>query len=86
MPKNLKGRVQETGHHDAEHDAFVSRPDDRRNESITTEEEEIRRRAYELYVGRGGQPNGDLEGWLQAEREFRERPLSLSPESHLLSA
>ena len=31
--------------------------------------EEIRRRAYEIYSGRGGQPGGEIDDWLQAERE-----------------
>ena len=33
-------------------------------------EEEIRRRAYEIYLQRGEQPGRDLEDWLQAEREL----------------
>ena len=33
-------------------------------------EEEIRRRAYEIYLERGEQPGRDLEDWLQAEREL----------------
>ena len=33
-------------------------------------EEEIRRRAYEIYLTRGGEPGHDLEDWLQAEREL----------------
>ena len=32
-------------------------------------EEEIRNRAYEIYLQRGGQPGYELEDWLQAERE-----------------
>jgi len=35
-----------------------------------TREEKIRRRAYELYLERGGEPGHDLEHWLQAEREL----------------
>ena len=31
--------------------------------------EEIRIRAYEIYMERGGQPGHDLDDWLQAERE-----------------
>jgi hypothetical protein len=31
--------------------------------------QEIRRRAYELYLERGEEPGHDLEDWLQAERE-----------------
>jgi hypothetical protein len=33
-------------------------------------EEQIRRRAYELYVQRGNQPGSELDDWLQAEQEI----------------
>ena len=33
-------------------------------------EQEIRRRAYEIYLERGAQPGYELEDWLQAEREL----------------
>jgi hypothetical protein len=33
-------------------------------------DEEIRRRAYEIYLERGEQPGHDLDDWLQAEREL----------------
>ena len=32
---------------------------------------EIRRRAYEIYRERGGQPGRELDDWLQAERELK---------------
>jgi hypothetical protein len=32
--------------------------------------EEIRGRAYEIYLERGGQPGGEMDDWLQAEREL----------------
>ena len=32
--------------------------------------QEIRRRAYEIYLERGEEPGRDLEDWLQAEREL----------------
>jgi len=35
-----------------------------------TREQEIRNRAYELYMLRGGQPGYELEDWLQAEQEL----------------
>ena len=35
-------------------------------------EEQIARRAYELYRERGGEDGYDLEDWLRAERELRE--------------
>jgi hypothetical protein len=37
--------------------------------------EEIRRRAYEIYLERGGLPGHELEDWLQAEREFESAAL-----------
>ena len=33
-------------------------------------DEEIRRRAYQIYLERGEQPGRDLDDWLQAEREL----------------
>jgi len=33
--------------------------------------ERIRRRAYELYLRRGGQTGSELADWLQAEAEIR---------------
>jgi len=33
--------------------------------------DEIGRRAYEIYLERGGLPGHELEDWLQAERENR---------------
>ena len=49
-----------------------------RNENIEAEatsveiaEEEIRRRAFEIYLERGEQPGSDLDDWLQAERELQ---------------
>jgi hypothetical protein len=37
--------------------------------------EEIRRRAYEIYLERGEQPGRELDDWLQAERELESKPL-----------
>jgi hypothetical protein len=39
-------------------------------------DEEIRRRAYEIYLERGKQPGGELEDWLQADRELARGVLS----------
>ena len=33
-------------------------------------DEEVRRRAYEIYLERGERPGGHLDDWLQAEREL----------------
>lgn len=37
-------------------------------------EQEIRRRAYEIYLQRGAQPGHELEHWLEAERELAAIP------------
>jgi hypothetical protein len=34
-------------------------------------EEQIQRRAYELYVERGNESGSELDDWLQAEEEIR---------------
>jgi hypothetical protein len=39
----------------------------------TTAEQEIRDRAYEIYLQRGEQHGSDLDDWLQAERELSTR-------------
>ena len=36
----------------------------------STGEQEIRDRAYKIYLQRGAQPGYELEDWLQAEREL----------------
>jgi hypothetical protein len=36
-------------------------------------EDEIRRRAYELYEQRGGADGNETEDWFAAEREVRQR-------------
>lgn len=33
--------------------------------------EQIRQRAYEIYVRRGGAPGRDVDDWINAERELR---------------
>ena len=38
-----------------------------------TRDEEIRRRAYEVYLERGDQAGRELDDWLQAERELEAR-------------
>lgn len=35
--------------------------------------EEIRQRAFEIYIARGGTHGCDLDDWLQAERELQEK-------------
>jgi len=38
----------------------------------TPTEEQIRQRAYEIYI-KHGEPGRDAQNWLQAERELRQR-------------
>jgi hypothetical protein len=38
--------------------------------SFDFQQELIRKRAYELYLARGGTPDRSLDDWLQAEREI----------------
>ena len=44
-------------------------------------EEEIRRRAYDIYLERGEQPGCDLDDWLQAEQELQGRNLRREQEA-----
>ncbi|MGQ0714323.1 MAG: DUF2934 domain-containing protein [Gemmatimonadaceae bacterium] len=37
----------------------------------STDEEQIRTRAYELYLERGGATSDEMEDWLRAEREYQ---------------
>lgn len=37
------------------------------------DDEQIRTRAYEIYLRRGDADGGEMEDWLEAEREYRER-------------
>ncbi len=34
--------------------------------------EEIRQRAHEIYLARGGTPGNDLEDWLRAEQQLKQ--------------
>jgi hypothetical protein len=36
--------------------------------------EEVQRRAYEIYIGRGRTNGCDVDDWLEAERQLRSRP------------
>ena len=40
-------------------------------------EEEVRRRAYQIYEERGGTNGSELEDWLQAESEVRNKQQTL---------
>jgi hypothetical protein len=51
----------------------------------STRDEEIRRRAYEIYLERGEQPGRELDDWLQAECELK-RGMFLNPECESAAA
>ena len=44
--------------------------EERAGSQHSTRDQEIRIRAYEIYLQRGGQSDHELEDWLQAEREL----------------
>ena len=48
-------------------DASAARP------SSEPSDEEIRARAYEMYLERGGDHGRDFDDWVRAERELRQR-------------
>jgi hypothetical protein len=52
--------------------------------------EEIKQRAHEIYLRRGGQPGQDLDDWLAAEAELRKErrpaPESISEKSRTATA
>ena len=54
-------------------------PEDRKEEHSVVNpgrEEEIKRRAYGIYLERGEEPGRDLEDWFQAERELASHEIS----------
>jgi len=51
----------------------VVKPDSRKNLVPINLEDEIRRRAYELYQQRGPASGNEADDWLAAEREVRQR-------------
>ena len=40
--------------------------------SLQPTPEEIRQRAHEIYLARGGTPGNDLEDWLRAEQQLKQ--------------
>ena len=38
--------------------------------------EDIARRAYELYLQRGGEQGKDIEDWIRAEKELNSEPVA----------
>jgi hypothetical protein len=46
----------------------------------------IARRAYEIYVQRGGQNGQDVEDWLRAEKEISANPADVPAKSRTAAA
>ena len=64
----LKGKRNVT----LEHDASPIQPQaENTSASHAPSHEEIRRRAYEIYLERNGLPGDELDDWLRAERELQ---------------
>ena len=42
------------------------------NDKIELTTDQIRQRAYEIYLRRNAEPGSDVDDWLQAEAELRE--------------
>jgi hypothetical protein len=49
-------------------------PGPKPTEARRPSEDEIRRRAYEIYVERGGTPGHEFDDWIRAERELQGLP------------
>ena len=45
-------------------------------------EEQIRARAHQIYLQRGGKPHHDMDDWLQAEYELMQLPIQKIAELH----
>jgi hypothetical protein len=48
------------------------------SDSVLNSDEAIARRAYEIYESRGAQHGYDLDHWLEAERELKPGPTSVT--------
>ena len=64
----MASKAKITGNNDSrQRDRAVA---ERERSLPSSREHEIRIRAYEIYLQRGGQTGSELEDWLQAEREL----------------
>jgi hypothetical protein len=53
-----------------QHNSMISADEQPNDASATDLQEEVRRRAFQLYEERGDAPGDSLGDWLQAEREI----------------
>jgi hypothetical protein len=60
------------------HDATTTDrgPEPTIDDAANISKDEIARRAYDLYLARGCEPGHNLDDWLQAEHELRDRSLA----------
>ncbi len=56
--------------------ASVEAGEGKRSVANPPPEEEIKRRAYEIYLERGEEPGRDVEDWLQAECELASQEIA----------
>jgi hypothetical protein len=63
--------------------ASPRKPTPRALPSVPPTPEEIARRAYEIYMGRGGEAGDAAQDWLQAERELAPPPAAPKPRRRL---
>ena len=73
MTKHERELPPESSLTNTEGKALADKSSNERDKSVS-QEEQIRMRAYELYLERGAEPDDGLEDWLQAERELRRSP------------
>jgi len=52
---------------------FLSDIEEEERRRTVPTSEEIRQRAFEIYIERGGIHGSDLDDWMQAERELQEK-------------
>ena len=64
----LKGKGSVTLVHDA---SLIQPPGEDTSRNHAPSHEEIRRRAYEIYLERGDSPGDELDDWHRAERELQ---------------
>ena len=70
-PKLKQPAVTEAGHIATTHDAVISpstQTVEPKRPNIT--EDDVRLRAYEIYLERGANPGDEVRDWIQAEREL----------------
>ena len=52
-----------------------------KNQNGTPLVSEINRRAYEIYLERGGQHGSDVSDWIDAERVINNKPVGTAPKT-----